>query len=576
MKTVLSYLKDFKWQISLIVTLLLVQVSADLLLPRLMSRIVDEGILASDLKLVTSLGLSMLGLSFVVTASAIGVSYLISRLGSKASYTIRKDVFRKIEHFSLTEFETFSTSSLITRTTNDVMQVQTMFIMMFRMMITAPIYAIGGFFLVLSQSSAMSWIFAVLIPLLVMFILLVFRYAKPRFQRIQELVDSVNRIAREKLTGIRVIRAFNQQRTQVNKFEMQSGLLKDESLALQKVMVSIQPVFTLIMSFSTIIIIWVSSSYIQQGTLQVGVMMAFIQYTMQIMFSFIMLSFMFVFYPRAAVSAQRIEEVLLTEPSIQDPQNPQDFCDDCRGRIEFRHVSFKYPDAQENVLTDISFVANASETTAFIGSTGSGKSTLINLIPRFFDVSEGEILIDHTNIKDVTQNELRKRLGFIPQKGILFSGTIASNLRLANPIATDEEIDEAMEIAQAKIILEEKEDGLLSVITQGATNLSGGQKQRLSIARALVKKPEIFIFDDSFSALDYKTDAALRKAIKTNLKDATVLIVAQRISTIIDADRIIVLDNGQVVGNGTHKELMESCRVYQEIATSQLSQEELA
>lgn len=576
MKTVLSYLKDFKWQISLIVTLLLVQVSADLLLPRLMSRIVDEGILASDFKLVTSLGLSMLGLSFVVTASAIGVSYLISRLGSKASYTIRKDVFRKIEHFSLTEFETFSTSSLITRTTNDVMQVQTMFIMMFRMMITAPIYAIGGFFLVLSQSSAMSWIFAVLIPLLVMFILLVFRYAKPRFQRIQELVDSVNRIAREKLTGIRVIRAFNQQRTQVNKFEKQSGLLKDESLALQKVMVSIQPVFTLIMSFSTIIIIWVSSSYIQQGTLQVGAMMAFIQYTMQIMFSFIMLSFMFVFYPRAAVSAQRIEEVLLTEPSIQDPQNPQDFCDDCRGRIEFRHVSFKYPDAQENVLTDISFVANASETTAFIGSTGSGKSTLINLIPRFFDVSEGEILIDHTNIKDVTQNELRKRLGFIPQKGILFSGTIASNLRLANPIATDEEIDEAMEIAQAKIILEEKEDGLLSVITQGATNLSGGQKQRLSIARALVKKPEIFIFDDSFSALDYKTDAALRKAIKTNLKDATVLIVAQRISTIIDADRIIVLDNGQVVGNGTHKELMESCRVYQEIATSQLSQEELA
>lgn len=576
MKTVLSYLKDFKWQISLIVTLLLVQVSADLLLPRLMSRIVDEGILASDLKLVTSLGLSMLGLSFVVTASAIGVSYLISRLGSKASYTIRKDVFRKIEHFSLTEFETFSTSSLITRTTNDVMQVQTMFIMMFRMMITAPIYAIGGFFLVLSQSSAMSWIFAVLIPLLVMFILLVFRYAKPRFQRIQELVDSVNRIAREKLTGIRVIRAFNQQRTQVNKFEKQSGLLKDESLALQKVMVSIQPVFTLIMSFSTIIIIWVSSSYIQQGTLQVGAMMAFIQYTMQIMFSFIMLSFMFVFYPRAAVSAQRIEEVLLTEPSIQDPQNPQDFCDDCRGRIEFRHVSFKYPDAQENVLTDISFVANASETTAFIGSTGSGKSTLINLIPRFFDVSEGEILIDHTNIKDVTQHELRKRLGFIPQKGILFSGTIASNLRLANPIATDEEIDEAMEIAQAKIILEEKEDGLLSVITQGATNLSGGQKQRLSIARALVKKPEIFIFDDSFSALDYKTDAALRKAIRTNLKDATVLIVAQRISTIIDADRIIVLDNGQVVGNGTHKELMESCRVYQEIATSQLSQEELA
>ncbi len=576
MKTVLSYLKDFKWQISLIVTLLLVQVSADLLLPRLMSRIVDEGILASDLKLVTSLGLSMLGLSFVVTASAIGVSYLISRLGSKASYTIRKDVFRKIEHFSLTEFETFSTSSLITRTTNDVMQVQTMFIMMFRMMITAPIYAIGGFFLVLSQSSSMSWIFAVLIPLLVMFILLVFRYAKPRFQRIQELVDSVNRIAREKLTGIRVIRAFNQQRTQVNKFEKQSGLLKDESLALQKVMVSIQPVFTLIMSFSTIIIIWVSSSYIQQGTLQVGAMMAFIQYTMQIMFSFIMLSFMFVFYPRAAVSAQRIEEVLLTEPSIQDPQNPQEFCDDCRGRIEFRHVSFKYPDAQENVLTDISFVANASETTAFIGSTGSGKSTLINLIPRFFDVSEGDILIDHTNIKDVTQHELRKRLGFIPQKGILFSGTIASNLRLANPIATDEEIDEAMEIAQAKIILEEKEDGLLSVITQGATNLSGGQKQRLSIARALVKKPEIFIFDDSFSALDYKTDAALRKAIKTNLKDATVLIVAQRISTIIDADRIIVLDNGQVVGNGTHKELMESCRVYQEIATSQLSQEELA
>jgi len=576
LKKALSYLKPHGFKIVLIVFLIILQTFAELFLPRIMAQIVDSGILNNDIELVLLLGSRMLVLSLGITIGAVVVSYLIAKMATSAAYSIRKDLFYKIEHFSLTEFEKFSTSSLITRSTNDVQQVQMMFVMMFRMMIQAPIFAIGGFIFVFSQSAEMAWIFAILIPILVTYIVVIFLYAKPRFEKIQQLVDRINLIAREKLTGIRVIRAFNRQNDEVAKFEDTSQQFKMNSIRLGRVMATIQPIFTLLLSFSTIVIVWFSASLIDAGTMQVGSMMAFIQYTMQIMFSFIMLAMIFIFYPRAAVSAQRISEVLSIEPIIIDPLKPEQFCNECKGEIEFDNVSFRYPDAQEDVLQHINFTAKAGQTTAIIGSTGSGKSTLINLIPRFFDVTSGSIRIDGVNIKNVTQHLLRERIGFVPQKGVLFAGTIESNLRLANPEASPLALQQAIEISQSSDIISEKKEGLQSDITQGATNLSGGQKQRLSIARALIKNPEIYIFDDSFSALDFKTDKKLRQAIRSQLSQSTVIVVAQRVSTIMDADQIIVLEKGELVGIGKHKELLMNCPIYYQIASSQLSQEELA
>jgi len=576
MKKVFSYLKFYWWQIPLIFGLVFSQTLLELELPDYMSRIINEGILTKDIPLIIEIGTQMLLIALAVTALAIVVSFISARIGASLSNRLRKDLFVKIENFSLIEFEKFTTASLITRNTNDVQQVQMIITMMLRMMISAPLYAIIGFSKAYALNASMSWIFAVVIPLLVFMIVTLFSLVTPRYKLVQTLIDKLNLAARENLTGIRVIRAFNAQNTQEKKFHEISEDVRVNNTILQRIMSFMFPGIMLIMSLSTILIVWVGADRINAGTLNVGDMLAFIQYATSMLFSFVMLSMAFIMYPRAAVSGRRIAEVLAIEPIINDPEYPK--TNDCSlcGEITFENVCFRYPDAQEDVLRDISFTAKAGTTTAFIGSTGSGKSTIVNLIPRFYDVTAGSIKIDGIDIRDYKQTTLRDKIGYIPQKGVLFSGTIDSNIRYGTVNAKDVDILEALEIAQAKEIVAEKAEGLEYLIAQGATNVSGGQKQRLSIARALAKKPEIYIFDDSFSALDYKTDALLRKAIKDKLADATVLIVGQRVSTIRHADQIIVLENGAIVGSGTHHQLLEECPVYLEIAASQLSKEELA
>ena len=576
MKKVFSYLKYYWWQIPLIFGLVFSQTLLELELPDYMSRIINEGILTKDIPLIIEIGTQMLLIALAVTSLAIVVSFISARIGASLSNRLRKDLFVKIENFSLIEFEKFTTASLITRNTNDVQQVQMIITMMLRMMIAAPLYAIIGFSKAYALNASMSWIFAVVIPLLVFMIVTLFSLVTPRYKLVQTLIDKLNLAARENLTGIRVIRAFNAQTTQEEKFHEISEDVRVNNTILQRIMSFMFPGIMLIMSLSTILIVWVGADRINAGTLNVGDMLAFIQYATSMLFSFVMLSMAFIMYPRAAVSGRRIAEVLAIEPVINDPEYPK--TNDCSlcGEIMFENVYFRYPDAQEDVLRDISFTAKAGTTTAFIGSTGSGKSTIVNLIPRFYDVTAGSIKIDGIDIRDYKQTTLRDKIGYIPQKGVLFSGTIDSNIRYGTVSAKDEDVLEALEIAQAKEIVAEKAEGLEYLIAQGATNVSGGQKQRLSIARALAKKPEIYIFDDSFSALDYKTDALLRKALKDKLADATVLIVGQRVSTIRHADQIIVLENGAIVGMGTHHQLLEECPVYLEIAASQLSKEELA
>ncbi|PKM86484.1 MAG: multidrug ABC transporter ATP-binding protein [Firmicutes bacterium HGW-Firmicutes-10] len=576
MKKVFSYLKFYWWQIPLIFVLVFSQTLLELELPDYMSRIINEGILSKDIPLIIQIGTQMLLIALAVSALAITVSFISARIGASLSNRIRKDLFVKIENFSLIEFEKFTTASLITRNTNDVQQVQMIITMMLRMMISAPLYAIIGFSKAYALNASMSWIFAVVIPLLVFMIVTLFSLVTPRYKLVQTLIDKLNLAARENLTGIRVIRAFNAQPTQQEKFHDISEQVRVNSTILQQIMSFMFPGIMLIMSLSTILIVWVGADRINAGTLNVGDMLAFIQYATSMLFSFVMLSMAFIMYPRAAVSGKRIAEVLAIEPQINDPEYPK--TNDCSlcGEITFENVYFRYPDAQEDVLRDVSFTAKAGTTTAFIGSTGSGKSTIVNLIPRFYDVTGGSIKIDGIDIRDYKQTTLRDKIGYIPQKGVLFSGSIDSNIRYGTVNAKDEDIVEALEIAQASEIVAEKAEGLEYLIAQGATNVSGGQKQRLSIARALAKKPEIYIFDDSFSALDYKTDAFLRKALKDKLADATVLIVGQRVSTIRHADQIIVLENGAIVGSGTHHQLLEQCPVYLEIAASQLSKEELA
>ncbi len=576
MKKIFGYLRFYWWQVIVILSLVYIQTMADLTLPDYMSKIIDTGILKKDINFVYSTGGKMLLIALGVMASAIVVSLLSAQLGSSLANRVRKDLFSKVENFSLVEFDRFSPASLITRNSNDVNQVQMLITMMFRIMISAPIYAIGGVIKANNLSAGMSWIFALVIPTLVVVLITIFYFVMPRFERVQKLIDKLNLVARENLTGIRVIRAFNAQVTQENKFNLVNQDVLENNTTLYRVMGLIQPAITILMSFTTILIVWVGAEKINAGTLQIGNMMAFIQYATQIMFSFVMLSMVFIMYPRAAVSGTRISEVLNTQQVICDPINPIDMSNTSGGSIEFNHVSFRYPDALEDVLHDITFSARPGKVTAFIGSTGSGKSTLINLIPRFYDATEGTIKIDGVDVKDMKQFDVRAKIGYIPQKGMLFSGSIASNLRYGKPDATTEEIERAVRIAQATDFIEEKEGTYDFPIAQGATNVSGGQKQRLSIARALVKNPEIYIFDDSFSALDFRTDALLRKAIHDELSHATLLIVGQRISTIMNADQIIVLEQGAIVGIGTHHELLESCPVYYEIASSQLTKEELA
>ena len=521
-------------------------------------------------------GGKMLLLSLVSMAATVIVSLLAAKVAAGLGRDLRKKVFRKVTSFSNAEFDKFSTASLITRSTNDIQQVQTLMVMLLRIVFYAPILGIGGIIKVLTTDLSMGWIIAVAVIAILSLVIGLFSIAIPKFKSIQKLVDKINLITRESLTGMLVIRAFNNQKHEEKKFEKGNQDLTRTNLFVSRLMSFMMPMMMLIMNAVTVLIIWVGSHQVDMGHMQVGDMMAFMQYTMQIIMAFLMISMVSIMVPRASVSAQRIAEVLDTDLSIHDAAEPKTFASDKRGYVEFKNVSFKYPGAEEDVLSNITFTAKPGETTAFIGSTGSGKSTLINLIPRFYDVISGQILIDGTDIREVSQKELREKIGYVPQKGVLFSGTIESNLKYGKKEATEEELAKAAEIAQAMEFINAKPESFRTEISQGGTNVSGGQKQRLSIARALTKKSEIFIFDDSFSALDFKTDAALRRALNNEIAGSTILLVAQRISTIMNADKIIVLDEGKIVGTGTHEELMENCEVYKQIALSQLSREELS
>ena len=503
------------------------------------------------------------------------VGFIASRVAASLGKELRGRVFRKVVSFSHAELDRFSTASLITRSTNDIQQIQMLFVMLLRIVFYAPIIGIGGVIKVLNTNTSMAWIIAVAVMAVLTLVIVLFAVAMPRFKIMQKLVDKVNLVTREILTGLPVIRAFSTQKHEEERFDKANKDLTRTNLFVNRVMTTMMPMMMLIMNGITVLIMWNGAHGVDAGSMQVGDLMAFMQYTMQIVMAFLMISMFSIMLPRASVSAGRIEEVLQTEPVIRDPEQTVSFDDAKRGLVEFKNVSFRYPGAEENVLENISFTAKPGETTAFIGSTGSGKSTLINLIPRFYDITEGELLVDGADVRRVSQHDLRAKIGYVPQKGVLFSGTIASNLRYGNNDASQEELDKAAQIAQAADFIGEKPDGFDSEISQGGTNVSGGQKQRLSIARAIAIHPEIYIFDDSFSALDYKTDVALRKALKEETAGSTVLIVAQRISTILHAEQIIVLDEGKIVGKGTHKELLKTCEVYQQIAMSQLSKEEL-
>ncbi|WP_300902515.1 ABC transporter ATP-binding protein [Thomasclavelia cocleata] len=521
-------------------------------------------------------GIKMIGIALISMIATVIVSFIAARVGAALGRNLRKDVFNKVVGFSNTEFDEFSTASLITRTTNDIQQIIMLVVMGLRIVFYAPILGIGGVIKVINTGASMGWIIGVAVISILLLVVVLFSFAMPKFKSVQKLVDRLNLVTRESLTGMLVIRAFSTQKYEEEKFEIANKNLTKTNLFVNRIMTIMMPLMMFIMNAITLLIVWVGSHRIDEGVMQVGTMMAFMQYTMQIIMAFLMISMVSVILPRAMVSAQRVSEVLNVDVAIKDADKLEMFNHEEKGTIEFKNVSFRYPGADEDVITNVSFKAFPGETTAFIGSTGSGKSTLINLIPRFYDATEGEILIDGVNIKSVSQRDLREKIGFIPQKGLLFSGTIESNLKYGGDHITDEDMIKASEIAQAMEFINSKEERFNTEIAQGGTNVSGGQKQRLAIARAIAKKPEVFIFDDSFSALDFKTDAKLRKAINTELKESTLLIVAQRISTIMNANQIIVLDEGKVVGKGTHKELMENCEVYQQIALSQLSKEELS
>lgn len=525
---------------------------------------------------ILNIGGIMLALSLISGISAITVGLLASRAAAGIARNLRRDVFRKVESFSNSEFDKFSVSSLITRTTNDVTQLQILTVIVIRMVFYAPILGIGGIIKATSTDTSMWWIIALGVIALVALITSLFTAALPRFKIIQTLVDRLNLVTRENLSGMMVVRAFNTQPFEEQRFDKANQDVTDNNLAVARVMATMMPMMLLIMNGLTLLIIWVGAHQVAEAQMQVGDMIAFMQYALQVVFGFLMLSFVFILLPRAAVSADRIADVLETELIIHDPQAPKRFSEPFNATVEFRHVSFRYPGAEEDVLHDLNFTARPGEMTAFIGSTGSGKSTLVNLIPRFYDVTDGAILIDGVDIRDVTQYDLRERLGYVPQKANLFTGTIETNLRYANENALPELLQQATDIAQASEFITEKPEGLATEIAQSGANVSGGQRQRLSIARALVKQAPIYIFDDSFSALDFKTDVALRRALKEHMSASTLLIVTQRVSTVRNAEQIIVLDEGKIVGKGTHQELLASCEIYREIAQSQLGIEELA
>lgn len=520
-------------------------------------------------------GLLMLGVTLLNALAAVMIGLLASRIAAGGARTLRRDIFAKVESFSNAEFDRFSTASLITRTTNDVTQVQMLVVMALRMVCYAPIIGIGGIIMALGKSVSLSWVVALAVIVLLCTILVIFSIAMPKFKIVQKLVDRLNLVTRENLSGMMVVRAFGNQKREEARFEKANSDLTKTNLFINRVIVFMMPFMTLIMNGVMLMIVWFGSKQIEASAMQVGDMMAYMQYAMQIIMAFLMIAMMFIMVPRAAVAGDRIAEVLETEPSIRDPEAPVTLSEPVRGEIVFHDVSFSYPNAEENALEHLSFTAKPGETTAFIGSTGSGKSTLVQLILRFYDVTQGSITLDGVDIRNLTQKELRAQIGFVPQKGLLFSGDIASNIRYGDENATDDEVRHAAETAQAVEFIDAFPNGMETAIAQGGTNVSGGQKQRLSIARALAKKAPVYIFDDSFSALDFKTDAALRRALSKDTAGAAVLIVAQRVSTIMRAEQIVVLDEGKIAGIGTHKELLETCPTYREIAESQLSQEEL-
>jgi ATP-binding cassette subfamily B multidrug efflux pump len=570
-----KYLKPFQLPIYLVLVLVLLQTLSELFLPTLMSDIVDKGVVTGDTDYIWKIGGFMLLVAAGGMISSIVASYYSAKVASGFGKLLRTKTFSHVGDFSLHEFDKLGTASLITRTTNDITQIQQVVIMMLRMMVMAPMMCIGGIFMAYSKDAKLTLVLAVAVPILVLAIVIIARKGIPLFKAMQIKLDSLNRVLRENLTGIRVIRSFNKIDYEKKRFDDANWDLTQTAIKVNKLMAAMMPIMMIVLNLSTIAIVWFGGIRISNGHMQVGDMMAFIQYAMQIMFSFIMLSMMFVMIPRASVSAVRINEVLEMRADIKDPSVSLPVTGN-RGYVEFQNVTFSYPGAEMPAISNISFSMKPGEVTAIIGGTGSGKSTLINLIPRFYDVESGKVLVDGVDVRDMTQKQLREKIGFVPQMAVLFTGTMSENIRYGKEDASEEEIKHAAVIAQAIEFIDTMPDKFDEILAQGGTNISGGQKQRLSIARALVRKPEIYIFDDSFSALDFKTDAKLRAALKGETANSTVLIVAQRVTTIIDADQIIVLDNGEITGIGKHKELMESSAVYREIVMSQLSEEEIA
>ncbi|HBQ77589.1 ABC transporter ATP-binding protein [Exiguobacterium sp. s144] len=570
----LKRLTVYKWAVLAVLVLVFAQSMSDLYLPTLMADIIDKGVVTGDTAYIWKIGAVMLGITGIGALAAVAASYYSSKASMGLGRDIRRQVFNHVERFSLQEFDQVGTASLITRTTNDITQVQQVVIMMLRMVVSAPIMFIGGLIMAVSKDAKLSLVIVAAMPVLVISILLILWKGVPLFGKVQKRLDRLNLVLRENLTGIRVIRAFNRERDEQVRLTKANADLTEVSIKVNKIMAFLMPVMMLVMNLTVVGVIWFGGIRIDNGGMQIGDLMAFIQYVMQIMFALVMASVMFVMIPRAAVSAKRINEVLEMTPTMIDEGTQT--ADREKGTLIFDRVTFRYPGAETPVLSDISFAARPGEVTAVIGGTGSGKSTLVNLIPRFYDVTEGSIRVNGVDSQDVPQEELRSKIGFVPQKALLFTGTIAENIRFGKEDATDEEVAHAAQIAQATDFIERMPDGYDARIEQGGSNVSGGQKQRLSIARALVRRPDLYVFDDSFSALDFKTDAALRKALREETREATVLIVAQRVSTVIDADQIIVLDEGKVAGIGTHDELFADNAVYQEIVKSQLSEEEIA